>query len=417
MGALENALKKYEKEYFEKLENFVGINSFTYNPAGINALGQQYADLYETLGFKSTFIQAQHENCGKHVISIKKGKSAKNIILISHIDTVYPQEVEAKENHYWKAKGELIYGPGTVDIKGGSVMIYLFLKALKMEQPELFETFTWKILHNAGEETGVKGFKDLAQQQVDIDSLACLVYEGSCDRDNGYHPILLRSRKASLTFEIEALGRAAHSSVPQNGANAIRQIARIVEKIEGLTDYEKGLTFSIGLIEGGTAANTVPDKCTCSVNVRAKTVADGEFALQSLENLVGTGDVHSNKDNWPCQVTIKEIYGYPVWPNVKEHDWLIDIAKEAFSEGNRKYIAREIGMGASDANLMWRHIPVIDLMGPMGGNHHSPTDNPKEGKEQEFILRDSILPQAALNIRMVQKIATRFKLCSQASNF
>ena len=118
MGALENALKKYEKEYFDHLERFVGLNSFTYNPAGINALGQQYADLYATLGFNTNFIQAQVKNCGHHSVSIKKGKSPKNILLISHLDTVYSQEVEAKENHYWKSKGELIYGPGTVDIKG-----------------------------------------------------------------------------------------------------------------------------------------------------------------------------------------------------------------------------------------------------------------------------------------------------------
>ena len=412
MGALENALKKYEKEYFEHLEKFVGLNSFTYNPAGINALGQQYADLYETLGFKTNFIQADEENCGYHTVSIKKGKSPKNILLISHLDTVYSKEVESKENHYWKSKGELIYGPGTVDIKGGSVMIYLFLKALKIEQPELFEMFTWKILHNAGEEIGIKDFKDIAHKQVDENSLACLVYEGSCDREKGYHPILLRSRKASLTFKVEAFGRAAHSSNPQLGANAIRQISRIVDKIESLSDFDKGLTFSIGLIEGGTVANTVPDKCSCSVNVRAKSIADCEHAIKSLEKFAGDGDVLSRKDNWACQVSVKEVSGYPVWPNVKEHDWLVDIAKEACLEGGRTINVREIGAGASDANHMWKLIPVIDMMGPLGGNHHSPTDSPAEGKEPEFIVRDSILPQAAMNIRIIQKIAQRFKMGS-----
>lgn len=410
MVAIEDVLKKYEREYFELLEKCVQINSFTYNPKGIDAMGQYYGDLYETLGFQTHFVASTVENCGHHAISIKKGRSPKNIILVSHIDTVYPEEVEKKENHVWKAKGNIIYGPGTVDIKGGSVMIYLFLKALKLEQPELFEAFTWKILHNATEEIGATEFKLVARKYIDENSLVCLVYEGSCHNRESLEPVLLRSRKGCLRFELEAQGRAAHSSVLQKGASAIREMARLVEKIESMTDIERGLTFSVGLIEGGTAVNTVPDLCKCRLDIRAQTVAAYEKAKSDILHLAGEGSVKSLVGDWACKIKSRLVGAYPTWPSVAEHDWLVSLISEACSEGGRHLHIKEMGAGASDGNNVWEWIPVVDMLGPVGGNHHCPTNIPAEGKEPEFIAKDAILPQAAMNIRIIQKLAKRFSV-------
>lgn len=408
MGALEDTLKKYEREYFELLEKCVGINSYTYNVSGINTMGQVYAELYRSLGFDSSFSQSGVESCGKHVISIKKGKSPKNILLVSHIDTVYSETVEKQEDHYWKQEGNIIYGPGTVDIKGGSIMIYLFLKALKAQEPTLFETFTWKIIHNATEEIAALDFKDLLVKQVDNNSLACLVYEGSCKDKESLEPILLRSRKGSLTFEIKTIGRAAHSSTLQNGANAIREMSRLIEKIESQTDFDRGMTFSVGLINGGTASNTVPDLCTCKFNVRVKTVSDFEYVKRFVDELNGSGTVKSVKDQWSCHVHTKLVGCYPPWPTIKEHDWLVEMVQAACAEGGRHLHVRDMGAGASDGNNIWEFLPVVDMLGPVGGNHHCPTNKPSEGKLPEFIDRNSIVPQAAMNIRLIQKIAKKF---------
>ena len=68
---------------------------------------------------------------GDHLVLTRRGRSAKSIALVSHLDTVFPPEEEARNNFHWLVEGDRIFGPGTHDIKGGSVMMWLVLSALR----------------------------------------------------------------------------------------------------------------------------------------------------------------------------------------------------------------------------------------------------------------------------------------------
>ena len=123
----------------EMLRQMVGINSFTLNRAGLKQLGHFTADAFAPLGFTAEFVPSTNPKFGEHLVLTRRGHGPKNLALISHLDTVFPPEEEARNDFRWQVEGDRIFGPGTQDIKGGTVMIWLVLKALQAHAPKAFE--------------------------------------------------------------------------------------------------------------------------------------------------------------------------------------------------------------------------------------------------------------------------------------
>src|SRR5439155_1901358 len=85
----------------DMLRQMVEINSYTANPAGVNRLSRLTADCFAELGFKPEFVSSRFPGFGDHLVMTRPGKSAKNIALISHLDTVFPPEEEKQNNFHW----------------------------------------------------------------------------------------------------------------------------------------------------------------------------------------------------------------------------------------------------------------------------------------------------------------------------
>src|SRR5205085_3922456 len=93
-------------------------------------------------------------------------------------------------------------------------------------------------------------------------------------RDGGK---VVTGRKGVGRFDVHVEGRPAHSgSRHPDGRSAIREAARQILGIEEMTDYARGVTTTVGMISGGTAANVIPQNCRFSVDLRVTNVADGE---------------------------------------------------------------------------------------------------------------------------------------------
>ena len=90
--------------YLDILRQMVGINSFTDNAAGVNALGDLTAEIFSELGFSAEMVQADTPTFGKHLVMTRPGapKNAPNIALVSHLDTVFPPEDEIQNNFSWR---------------------------------------------------------------------------------------------------------------------------------------------------------------------------------------------------------------------------------------------------------------------------------------------------------------------------
>ena len=110
------------------LRRMVDMNSFTANRDGVNRLGRFTAESFADLGFTAEFVPSVNPDYGDHLVLTRPGRTSRSVAMISHLDTVFPPEEEARNNFRWRVEGDRAYGPGTHDIKGGSGVVYLFYR-------------------------------------------------------------------------------------------------------------------------------------------------------------------------------------------------------------------------------------------------------------------------------------------------
>ncbi|HSM68644.1 MAG TPA: M20/M25/M40 family metallo-hydrolase, partial [Xanthomonadales bacterium] len=202
------------------------------------------------------------------------------------------------------------------------------------------------------------------------------------------------ARKGVRVYAVEAFGRAAHAGVePEKGRNAILALAHYSLALEGLNGYRPDVTLNLGVIEGGSEPNVVPDYARLLVDVRAFTIDDLEAVRAAAAGVIAKEMVPG------VEVRMTEAgHGHEPMPYTPE---------VAAVEALAQVAARELGFtlrgahtgGASDASLAAAEgKPVLDGLGPIGGLDHSP---------EEYILLNSIVPRTALLARLIMAIARK----------
>src|SRR2546425_716653 len=299
--SLTEFLKNQMPGALEMLRQMVGINSFTSNREGVNRLGRFTAECFAPLGFTVEFVPSANPNYGDHLVFRSAGGSQRSIAMVSHLDTVFPPEEEARNQFHWLPEGDRIYGPGTHDIKGGTMMMWLVLQALREQASARFEDITWKLLWNSSEETLSRDFGGVCRSRFGRDALAALVFEA--EGRLGEERLMVVARKGRATWRVAVSGRGAHAGGKHwHGANAIVQLARTLQEIAALTDYSRELTFNIGTVSGGTVLNRVPHEAFAEGEFRAFTPEVYDQAKTALLALDGPGQVRSPVDRYACTV-------------------------------------------------------------------------------------------------------------------
>lgn len=399
--------------YLEILRQMVTINSFTSNPAGVNQLAKLTADIFAPFAFSEEFVQSRNPSFGRHLFLKRPANfdpndhppkdgpeealnpSAPTIALVSHLDTVFPPEEEQENNFTWNPSGDRIFGPGTVDIKGGTVMIYIVLDLLRKFEREFFDGVNWLIGVNASEEALSNDFGQACLARLPEETLACLVFEGGTISEKTY-PIVI-SRKGRATFHIKVEGRSAHAGNSHAfGANAIHELAHVIKKVEGFTDYEQQITFNVGVVNGGSVVNRVPHLAEAIVEMRAFSPQVFQAGVEQMKSLVYSNNV-SSADGFSCRVSVEIMDRTAPWPTNSGAEKLLNIWQEAGRELGFKVIPEYRG-GLSDGNLLWESHPTIDGLGPSGANAHCSEQSADGSKEQEFVWIPSIKPKALLNL-------------------
>jgi glutamate carboxypeptidase len=384
------------------LRQMVAINSFTANRDGVNRLGRFTAESFAPLGFKPQFVPATNRAWGDHLVLTRRGKSSRNLVLISHLDTVFPPEEEVRNHFHWQPDGDRIFGPGTVDIKGGSIMIWLVLRALQTLCPDLFETITWRVLWNAAEEQFSADFGELCRSLFDPQTLAALVFEAEGRRDG--RRVVVVARKGRATWRVTAQGRGAHAGGkhPQ-GANAIVQLGQTVQQIAALTDPSRQLTFNVGTISGGTVTNRVPHDAIVEGEFRAFDAQVYAQARAALLALTGPGQVAAASDGYRCTVKTEILEEFRPWARNPGTDRLFSLWQQAGQEIGLELGSEERG-GLSDGNLIWDAVPTLDGLGPWGDNDHCSERSPDGTKLPEFVDPTTFVPKAMINVRAIQRL-------------
>jgi glutamate carboxypeptidase len=401
-GDLQRYLETNQPFYFDLLKQMVKINSFTMNRNGVNAVGRLTAQLFGQLGFNLRVIPAEDARFGDHLILIRPGRSGRRIGLVSHLDTVFSKDEERRNHFVWQQVGDKIYGPGVNDIKGGTVMIYMILAAMQAITPELYDEITWVILFNAAEEELSPDFGQLCRQELRGEALACLVFENGSKI--GQDCSVVVARKGRATYHVTVHGKGAHAgSAHQEGANAVLQLADTVQRVAGLTDYERDLTFNVGVAAGGTVINRVPHYASAAVEMRAFSPAVFDEGVARMLALSRTAQVRNASGDYTCRVNIDVLSQTMPWPKNQASERLLATWQVAAAELGQNVVPEARG-GLSDGNWLWPEVPTLDGLGPLGENSHCSEQIPAEHKEQEYVLASSFVPKALLNIAAISKL-------------
>jgi glutamate carboxypeptidase len=189
----------------------------------------------------------------------------KPILLIGHHDTVWPKGTLARMP--FRIQRGRAYGPGVLDMKSGIVLVLAAVRAL--QALGVVPASPVRLFLNPEEETGSEAFRHEIERESKC-SRAVLVLEPAAEGG-----ALKTARKGVGEFRLTVQGRSAHAGVnPAAGINAIGELARQVLRIEKLGQARRGLTVNVGVIEGGTRSNVVPELARAKVDVRIPRAGD-----------------------------------------------------------------------------------------------------------------------------------------------
>ena len=163
LGADSVLLKAAESEQpalVATLEKLVNVETGTGDKSGIAEMGRLLESELRELGFTVARHKAAGNSVGDNLVGKLKGAGGKNLLLMAHMDTVYARGALAKAP--FRIEGNLAYGPGIADDKGGIAVILHGLKLLKARGFNSYGTIT--VLFNVDEEGGSSGSRDLIRQ-------------------------------------------------------------------------------------------------------------------------------------------------------------------------------------------------------------------------------------------------------------
>jgi glutamate carboxypeptidase len=379
----------------ELVTEWAGINSGSENLVGLETMATLIAAEAASLGAAARRLPRPHrqrvngngllveESSGPAIHLSKHPDAPLRVFVGIHFDTVYGsdhsfQKVELLE-------GNRLRGPGVTDAKGGLVVMLTALAAL--ERSPLAGMIGWEVVLNPDEEIGSPGSAALLADVA-----------GRCDLGLLYEPAmqdgaLVSSRKGSGAFTAVVRGRAAHSGRdPHLGRNAIHALADFVAAVAAMDSVSPGVTTNVGIIEGGTAVNTVPDLAIARFNIRVNT-ADQQKMIE--QRLAEQAALINHRDG----ITLELYGGFHAPP--KELDPPTSLLMrhiETCGDELRIPITWRQSGGASDGNrLAAAGLPNIDSLGGRGGAIHS---------DQEFLLLDSLTERAKLSALLLLKLAS-----------
>jgi glutamate carboxypeptidase len=360
-------IETYLPDMTALLQRLVETESPSNEKEAVDRVGAILTETSRKMGASVT-VNPQ-EKRGDHLVA-KWGEGEGGILLIGHMDTVFPLGTLATMPFY--EQGVKIFGPGVQDMKGGLVIGLTAIKALldESELPARPVTFLFTSDEEVGSQTSRALIEELASQ---ADLVLCMepsLSDGS----------LKTWRKGVGDFTLEIAGRAAHAGGNHaDGRNALEEMAHQILAIQALTDYEKGTTLNVGIAKGGTAPNVVPDFAQLEIDLRLTDMRHYARIHKGLQNL-------APKLNG-TRLTLHGGLNRPPMPFDEVMEKTFNKAKAIAAQGGIEIAAGGSG-GGSDANFVAPlGVPVLDGLGAVGDGLHS---------SREFIYKSSLVERTKL---------------------
>jgi glutamate carboxypeptidase len=371
VAGIEAYTQHHLARYVEELRYLCAIDSGTYYKPGLDEIALYLFSRMSDLGMDATIIG--NEKWGNDFYGTMHGNGQGKILLLGHIDTVYPVGIAAARP--LRIEDDTIYGPGVIDMKGCVLSAMYAIEALVAMNYQSYGEI--RFLCVSDEEISDRHSKETMQKASEGCS-AVLVLEAA--RANGD---IVSARKGGSWYTLKAHGHSAHAGVePEKGRNAILELAHQTLQFQSLNGWRHGLSINPGAISGGTAVNVVPD------------YAEVSFDMRFLNN----NDKIETEKLWHKMMQVKRVpdvqLELEIQPDNREPmvctEGNLELARQA------QEVAEFLGFslnhaftgGVSDANYVSSFgYAALDGLGPIGGLDHSP---------DEYMVMSSIAPRTAL---------------------
>ncbi len=365
-------LEPRRQDMIDLLGRLVRIESPSDDRAGLDRFADELEALFGDLGSLERIDAASPER-GQHLrLSLEGAIDGAHAVGLCHYDTVWSTGTLDRIPFSVDADG-VARGPGCFDMKGGIVVLYFALQALRARG--LRPARRLQVLFTSDEEIGSPTSRSLIEQTA---TGAAVAYVLESPLPGG---TLKTARKGTGDYFVRIAGRAAHAGVePQKGISATQELAHQIIALHGLNDYVSGTTVNVGVVRAGTRPNVVAAEAEAHVDVRVQTLAEAariDAAIRGLRPRVPGArlDVDGGLNRPPMERSPAMAALFAQAKQIAAAMGVLDL-----QEGRTG--------GGSDGNFTAAMgIPTLDGLGPEGEGAHA---------AHEHVLTESFPRRAAL---------------------
>ena len=383
-----DAARSAQPAVVQSLKDMVSIESGSANAEGLARMADYAAKRLQALGAKVERLPA---STGKSPIvkATLTGTGKRKIMLIAHMDTVYPAGI--LKTQPIREDGNRLYGPGIADDKGGIAVILHSLEILKAQGWKDYAQLT--VLFNADEEIGSGGsgetISTLAGQHDVV--LSC---EPNVAKAVAKSESLLLGAAGTASATMQVKGRSSHAgAAPELGRNALLELAYQMQQTRDVAKSVPGSQLNWTMAKAGEVGNQIPESASAFGDVRVTANGAAQKLQVALQEKVNAG--HLIPDT---QTTVSMEEGRPAYVADARAKDLAKRAQQVYAEFDGRSLLLIPGTGGgTDAGYAGQSgkAVVLESFGLSGFGYHA---------RDEYVELDSIVPRLYLMTRMLQEI-------------
>jgi glutamate carboxypeptidase len=360
------------------LEKIVNINSGTYNPEGVIAVGKVLEPEFQALGFTTHWVNMDTVKRAPHLVAERKGARGKRILLIGHMDTVFEPSSPFQK---FERRGDYALAPGGADMKGGIVILLSALKALDavgvLENSNI-TVFLTGDEESAGEPTTISR-KEFIEAGKNADVALC--FEAGAQRAGKDY--VSTARRGATSWELTVKAKSGHSGgifSESAGDGAIFELSRILTAFHD-TLREPNMTYSVGLVLGGEGVkvdaggngsasgktNVIPDEALARGDIRVLTPEQLGRVKDRMQSIVA-----KHLPGTQAEIHIEDMYP-PMAPTAgnKALFATLNQANRALGVPEEEELDPML-RGAGDVSFVAPYVDSLSGLGANGSGSHAP---------------------------------------------
>jgi glutamate carboxypeptidase len=341
------------------------MSSYSHDKNGVTRVLKHYQRALENLGLTTKFFKGDQRDLAPLLVAEKSGSENKWITLICHADTVH-QKTDMK-NKMVMENEHIASGPGVIDNKGGMVVIERALSSYLEGLGSQVPRYGLRVICSPSEEIGSPGLHHIFHYYGKR-AHAVLGFEPASPEGN-----IIGSRQGNRWYNLEINGLSAHAGRDHaRGINAGVELAQKIVKLQEITNYKAGVTLNIGHINAGKARhNIVAEKALALIDVRFQNLKQRQETHEQIVEVFNQKTVFNDKGK-TTESQWEIVDDCPPFENGERSMRLFNNYQRSIYIHEGRHIQLQHAGGCADSNhLNTPFVPVLDGLGPVGGEMHT----------------------------------------------